>query len=102
MEFSRKKHSNRVRYVFGGEEMDYTVKDGSASRSFSVAHSEISRDRQALEERNQWLRKEACSGFALWAGLMFLSLTGDKGLQVSFWLWVGLAGYAGIFNGEAL
>ena len=94
MGLSQKKHSHRVRYVFGDEELDYTVEAGSGRRSFSVAYSEISRDRQTLEERNQWLRNVGLLWIALGAGLTLLSLTGDKGLQVSFWFWVGLACYA--------
>lgn len=93
MEFSQKKHSNRVRYVFGDEELDYTVEDGSGSRSFSVAYSEIDRERQTLEERNEWLRNVGLLWIALGVGLTLLSLTGDRGLQISLWLWVGLACY---------
>jgi len=93
MEFSQKKHSNRVRYVFGDRELDYTIEDGSGSRSFSVAYSAISRDRQTLEERNQWLRNVGLLWTALGGVMTAVSLTRDSGLQVSFWLWVGLACY---------
>ena len=51
MEISQKKYSNRVRYVFGDEELDYHVQDSSGSRSFSVPYSAISRDRQTPRGR---------------------------------------------------
>jgi hypothetical protein len=94
MEVSQKKHSNKIRYVFGEDELDYYIEDGSGSRSFSVAYSEIGRDRQTLVERNQWLRNVGLLWIALGAVFTGLSLAGDDGLRVSVWLWVGLACYA--------
>jgi len=93
MEISQKKYSNQVRYVFGDEALDYYVQDSSGSRSFSVPYSAISRDRQTLVERNQWLRNVGLLWIVLGAVTTGLSLTGDQGLKISFWIWVGLACY---------
>lgn len=89
MELKQKRNSNRIRYVFGDDEVQYSLQDGSGSRSFSVDYTDISRDRQTLEERNEWLRNVGVLWMILGAGLTGLSLTGDSGLKVSFWLWVG-------------
>lgn len=97
MEINQQKNSNRVRYVFGEDALDYLVEDGSGSRSFSVPYSEISRDRQTLVERNLWLRNVGLLWIALGVVMSALSLTGDAGLKVSFWLWIGLACY-GVYH----
>jgi len=97
VEINQKKNSNRVRYVFGEDELDYQVEDSSGSRSFSVAYSEISRDRQTLVERNSWLRNVGLMWIALGAVMTGLSLTSETGLKISFWLWVGLACY-GVYH----
>ena len=55
MEINQSRNSNRIRYVFGEDELQYSLEDTSGSRSFSVAYTDISRDRQTLVERNQWL-----------------------------------------------
>jgi hypothetical protein len=55
MEIRQRRNSNRIRYVFGEDEVQYSLEDTSGSRSFSVAYTDISRDRQTLVERNQWL-----------------------------------------------
>lgn len=62
MEIKQSRNSNRTRFEFGEDELNYTLEDGSGSRSFSVQYTKITRDRQTLEERNQWLRNVG----ALW------------------------------------
>jgi hypothetical protein len=94
VEINQKKHSNKIRYAFGEDELDYSIEDGSGSRSFSVAYSEIGRDRQTLVERNQWLRNVGLLWIALGVVFTGLSLSGDGALRVSVWLWIGLACYA--------
>lgn len=97
MEISQKKYSNKIRYVFGENELDYSIEDGSGSRSFSVAYSEIGRDRQTMVERNQWLRNVGLLWIALGAVFTGMSLFGGGALKVSIWLWVGLACY-GVYH----
>lgn len=97
MEIRQKKNSNKVGYVFKDDELEYSVEDGSGSRSFSVPYSALGRDRQTLVERNQWLRNVGLIWIVLGAALTGLSLTGDGGFRVSFWLWVGLICY-GIYH----
>lgn len=94
MEIYQKKFSNKVRYRFDDEGVDYRVEDGSGSRSFRVAYAQIGSDRQSLEERNQWLRNVGLLWMALGAVFTGMSLTGESGLKVSFWLWIGLACFA--------
>jgi hypothetical protein len=75
MEIKQKHGSHRTRYVFEENSLDYEWQDSSGSRRFSVAYTDISRDRQTLTQRNTWLRN---------AGLLW----GVLGLV---WLAVGLA-----------
>lgn len=94
MEITQSRHANRIRFEFGEEELGYTIADGSGSRSFSVPYIDISRDRQTLEERNDWLRKVGLLWLAL--GAVFTVINSlDKGqLALSIWLLVGAGCYA--------
>lgn len=94
MEIRQKKHSNRIRFAFGEDALEYGIEDNSGSRTFSVGYTEISRDRQTLVERNQWLGNVGLLWMILGAGLTAFSFMGDGGGRVSVWLWVGAACYA--------
>ncbi|RYZ71996.1 MAG: hypothetical protein EOP91_09360 [Lysobacteraceae bacterium] len=94
MEIKQSRHSNRIRYVFGEDEVQYSLQDGSGSRSFSVQYTEISRDRQVLEERNQWLRNVGLLWLLLGGGMTVGSLLGEGPAKLSFWVWLGAFCYA--------
>ncbi len=94
MDIQQKKNSNRIRFVFNDDALDYSIEDGSGSRAFSVEYAEIGRDRQTLVERNQWLRNVGLLWLALGAGLTTYSFTVPDGPRVSIWLLVGAACYA--------
>lgn len=94
MDIQQKKNSNRIRFAFHDDALDYAIEDGSGSRAFSVDYGQIGRDRQTLVERNQWLRNVGLMWLALGAGLTAYSLTTPQGLRVSIWLVVGAACYA--------
>lgn len=93
MEIKQGRNSNRIRYVFGEDELQYSLEDTSGSRSFSVAYTDISRDRQTLVERNQWLGNVGLLWLALGAVLTVVSFFGEKG-SISFWIWIGAGCYA--------
>jgi len=88
------RHSNRIRYVFGEDEVQYSLEDGAGRRSFSVPYTQISRDRQTLEERNSWLRNVGLLWMLLGAGLTVASYVGEGPFKLSFWVWVGAFCYA--------
>ncbi|RYF31393.1 MAG: hypothetical protein EOO23_02725 [Comamonadaceae bacterium] len=94
MEIKQSRHSNRIRYVFGEDQVQYSLQDGSGSRSFSVQYTEISRDRQVLEERNQWLRNVGLLWLLLGGGITVASFLGEGPAKLSFWLWLGAFCYA--------
>ena len=94
MEIKQSRNSNRIRYELGEDELHYTLQDGSGSRSFSVQYTEISRDRQTLEERNQWLRNVALLWMLLGAGMTAGSWFGEGPFKLSFWVWLGAFCYA--------
>lgn len=88
MEILQKRGAARTRYVFHDDRVDYSWKDSSGSRAFSVPFTEISRDRQTLTERNVWLRNVGYFWLAL--GLFLLVATwNDPGTQRG-WLWAVL------------
>jgi hypothetical protein len=89
MELKQKRHSNRIGYVFGEDEVQYSVQDGSGSRTFSVDYTDISRDRQTLEERNAWLRNVGLLWIAIGVFGTGMTWFSEGALKVSFWLWVG-------------
>lgn len=94
MDIQQKKFSHSARFEFGEDELRYTQKDGSGSRSFSLPYTAISRDRQTLEVRNDWLRNVGLLWILLGAGLTAMAWFGDQVLRISPWVWVGLACYA--------
>lgn len=94
MEIRQQKHSNKIRFVFGEDALDYSLEDSSGSRSYSVPYTDISRDRQTLVERNQWLGNVGLLWLLLGGGLTAFSFMGDEGPRVSIWFWIGAACYA--------
>jgi len=94
MEIRQQKNSNKIRFAFGEEALDYSLEDGSGSRSYSVSYTDISRDRQTLVERNKWLGNVGLLWLVLGAGLTAFSFVGEGKPTVSIWLWVGAACYA--------
>ena len=94
MEIRQHKNSNKIRFAFGDDALDYSLEDGSGSRSYSVAYTQISRDRQTLVERNQWLGNVGLLWLALGAVLTAVSFMDGNKPTVSIWLWVGAACYA--------
>lgn len=94
MEIQQNRHSNRIRYVFGEDEVQYSLQDSSGSRSFSVPYTDISRDRQTLVERNQWLRNVGLLWLALGAVITVTNLIGKAQVVPSMWLFLGAACYA--------
>jgi hypothetical protein len=93
MEIGQKKNSNKISFVFGEEELNYRIEDGSGSRSFSVEYRDISRERQTLVERNAWLRNAGLLWVMLGVVMTGLSLSNGDGLKLSIWLWLGAACY---------
>src|SRR3546814_5249122 len=76
MEIRQQKNSNKIRFAFGEEASDYSLEDSSGSRSYSVPYTDISRDRQTLVERNQWLGNVGLLWLLLGAGLTAFSFMG--------------------------
>lgn len=89
MELKQKRNSNRIRYVFGEDEVQYLLQDGSGSRSFSVDYNDISRDRQSMEERNAWLRNVALLWIALGVVQTSAGWFSDHVFKLAFWVWLG-------------
>lgn len=94
MDIKQSRHGTRTHFAFGEHALDYTHEDGSGSRSFSVPYTEISRDRQTLEVRNQWLRNVGILWLILGAGLTVFTWTGENPRPPSIWVYVGAVCYA--------
>lgn len=97
MEIKQRRHSNRIRFVFGDDELQYAWEDGSGGRSFSVSYTDISRDRQALTERNAWLRNVGLLWLALGAVTTAMAWLGRNEFVPSIWLLLG-AGCYGVYH----
>ncbi|MFC0679327.1 hypothetical protein ACFFGH_15945 [Lysobacter korlensis] len=100
MEIKQKRTSNRIRYVFGEDELQYSWEDGSGSRSFSVQYTDITRDRQTLVERNEWLRNVGLLWLALGVVTTGLAWFNKGQLDPSLWLFIG-AGCYGVYRVRA-
>ena len=94
MEIKQKRHANRIRFELGDEELNYSIEDGSGKRTFSVPYTDISRDRQTLEERNLWLRNVGLLWLALGAFLTIVNIVGKQDFTPSLWLLIGAGCYA--------
>ena len=94
MEINQKRNSNRIRYVFGEDELQYSLQDSTGTRSFAVPYTDISRDRQTLVERNAWLRNVGLLWLVLGAIYTGLTWFNDDKLQPSVWLLLGAGCYA--------
>lgn len=93
VEILQNRHSNRIRYAFGEDEVQYSIQDSSGSRSFSVAYSDISRDRQTFIERNAWLRNAGLLWLAL--GAVITAMAAIRGeFAPSMWIFIGAGCYA--------
>ncbi|MDQ3287557.1 MAG: hypothetical protein M3Q42_04725 [Pseudomonadota bacterium] len=97
MEIKQKRHSNRIGFVFGDDELRYSLKDSSGSRSFSVAYIDISRDRQTLEERSQWLRNAGLLWLVIGAVLTAAAWFSRQEIVPSIWLIIGAGCYAAYY-----
>jgi hypothetical protein len=93
MEIKQRRHSNRIRYVFGEDELQYQWEDGSGGRSFSVPYTDISRDRQTLVERNAWLRNVGLLWLAIGAVTTAIAWFSAGELKASLWLLIGAGCY---------
>ena len=94
MEVRQKRNSNRITYVLGDEELQYSLQDSTGSRSFSVPYVDISRDRQSLVERNAWLRNAGLLWLALGAVITAAAWFGNGAFKPSIWLLLGAGCYA--------
>lgn len=94
MEIKQSRHSNRIGFVFKDDELQYSLTDSSGSRSFSVPYTDISRDRQTLEERNQWLRNVGLLWMAIGAFTTVTAWVGKQAFVPSYWLLIGAGCYA--------
>lgn len=94
MEIAQRRNANRIRYVFGEQNLQYQLQDGSGSRSFSVDYTDISRDRQTLVERNDWLRNVGLLWLALGVVMTAVEWIGGEVGVPSFWLFIGAGCYA--------
>lgn len=93
MEITQKRNSTTTRFVFGDDELEFAWKDSSGGRSFSLPYTEISRDRQTLEERNQWLRNVGLIWIALGLFQMGMDLFKQRPVTLDIWLVLGAACY---------
>jgi hypothetical protein len=94
LEIKQSRHSNRIGFDFKDDELQYSLTDSSGSRSFSVPYTDISRDRQTLEERNQWLRNVGLLWMAIGAFTTLASWIGKQAFLPSYWLLIGAGCYA--------
>ena len=92
VEVQQRHGATRLRYRFDTDSVEYRVEDSSGSRTFNVAYTELSRDRQELLERNEWFRNAGM----LWMliGVVFTALSfGGERPAISLWFWIGLLCY---------
>lgn len=56
MEIHQKRFSNKIGFSFGKDKLAYSVKDRSGTHTFDIYYGDIPKDRQELEEKNDWYR----------------------------------------------
>ncbi|MBA2237193.1 MAG: hypothetical protein H0W24_00610 [Lysobacter sp.] len=89
MEIQQKRFASRIGFVFADDELRYSIKDSSGRRSFSLPYVDISRDRQTLEERSQWLCNVGLLWIALGAVFTATAWFTKQQFAPSLWLLIG-------------
>jgi hypothetical protein len=91
MEIAQKRDASRTSYVFHEDRVEYSWKDSSGSRSFSVPYTEISRDRQGLTERNVWFRNAGILWLLIGGVQLAATWSGTQSARGGLWLILGAA-----------
>lgn len=91
MEIAQKRGSSHTRYKFHEDRVEYSWKDSSGSRSFSVQYTDISRDRQGLTERNVWFRNVGILWLLIGGVQLAVTWSSAQGARGSLWLILGAA-----------
>ena len=56
MQLNQRKFYNRTRFVFGDDDVKYTVKDKNGSVSLAVNYGALPLESSVLQEKNSWYR----------------------------------------------
>ncbi|MEM6514102.1 MAG: hypothetical protein AAF660_13900 [Pseudomonadota bacterium] len=90
MNITQKRFSNRTAFDFQEDLLEYTIKDKSGSRTFSVEYGAIETGSGEVEERNDWYRNVGLLWFLL-GGFIVVSRFMETGeIKGSIWLTLGL------------
>lgn len=90
----QRRFSNKTRFELMDDEFRYSLHTENSSHSRTLEYAELSTDRETLTERNGWWRNLGLIWMALGAAFSVISMVDNQVLQLSVWLWVGLACYA--------
>ena len=94
MELIQKKLSNNTKFVFGGEKLQYTLKDNTGSQSFAVEYSSIPSELSEFIEQNVWYRNVGIAWLII-SGFQMAHWYSELGtLKVSLWLLLGIVFFA--------
>lgn len=83
--------SAKTKFELGAEEFTYTLDADGKTRTFQIEYAQLSRDRESLVDRNDWLRNVGLLWVAIGGVLTAISFFDAQTLRVSIWLWIGLA-----------
>ena len=90
MDKSQKRFSNRTGFTFGEDALEYTIKDGTGRRTFSVDYAGISTDTGEIEERNDWYRNVGFFWVLVGVFLSYSRFSETGEMRASIWLTLGV------------
>ena len=94
MDKSQKRFSNRTSFTFAEDSLQYTVKDGTGRRTFSVEYAGISTDTGEIEERNDWYRNVGFFWVLIGVFLSYSRFNETGEIRISIWLTLGVICFA--------
>ncbi len=94
MDISQKRFSNQTGFKFQEDSLEYTVKDNSGRRTFTVEYAGISTDSGEIEERNAWYRNVGFFWVLIGAFSVFSHFTESGEIRGSIWLTLGVICFA--------
>lgn len=89
-ELNQRSWSNKTKFQFKDDKLDYTIKYSSGSHSFSINYGSIPLDdKRELEEKNSWFRNVGILWLLIGGFQTFLRFSDSGDIKISMWIILG-------------
>ena len=94
MDSLQKRFLNQTNFKFGEDSLEYTIKDRSGRRTFSVEYAGIPTDSGEIEERNDWYRNVGLFWVVIGVYIVLSRFNETGEIDGSIWLTLGVLFFA--------